>query len=44
MNRILTGKNKGITLATVYKIACGFNMTLNEFMSDIFQSEEIEVE
>ncbi len=45
MNRILTGKNKGITLATVYKIARGFNMTVDQFMNDdIFRSEDIEVE
>ncbi len=45
MNRILTGKNKGITLATIYKIARGFNMTVDEFMNDdIFRSEDIEVE
>ncbi|MCI8612139.1 MAG: helix-turn-helix domain-containing protein [Clostridia bacterium] len=45
MNRILTGKNKGITLATVYKIARGFNMTVSEFLgADIFNSEDIDVE
>lgn len=45
MNRILTSKNKGITLATVYKIARGFNMTVSEFLgADIFNSEDIDVE
>ncbi|MCI8612138.1 MAG: helix-turn-helix transcriptional regulator [Clostridia bacterium] len=45
MNRILTSKNKGITLATVYKIARGFNMTIDEFFDDdIFRSEDIDVE
>lgn len=45
MNRILTGKNKGITLATVYKLARGFNMTVSEFLSDdIFDSDDIDVE
>ena len=45
MNRILTGKNKGITLATVYKIARGFNMTVSEFFGDdMFNSEDIDVE
>ena len=29
MNRILTGKNKNITLATVYKLARGFGMTVS---------------
>ncbi len=45
MNRILNGKNKGITLATVYKIARGFNMTIDQFVNDdIFRSEDIDVE
>ena len=45
MNRILTSKNNGITLATVYKIARGFNMTIDEFFDDdIFRSEDIDVE
>lgn len=45
MNRILTGKNKGITLATVYKLARGFGMTVSEFLNaDIFNSDDIEVE
>lgn len=45
MNRIITGKNKGITLATVYKIARGFNMTVSEFLGDeMFNSEDIDVE
>ncbi len=45
MNRILTGKNQGITLATVYKIARGFDMTVSEFLGDeMFNSEDIDVE
>lgn len=45
MNRILTGKNKGITLATIYKIARGFNMTIDEFFNDdIFRSDDIDVD
>ena len=45
MNRILTGKNKGITLATVYKLARGFDMSISEFLSDdMFNSEDIELE
>lgn len=45
MNRILTGKNKSVTLATIYKLARGFNMTVSEFLSDeMFDSEDIEVE
>lgn len=45
MNRILTGKNKSVTLATVYKLAYAFDMTVSEFLSDaMFDSEDIEVE
>jgi len=45
MNRILTGKNKGITLATVYKIARGFDMSISEFLGDeMFDSPDIDVE
>lgn len=45
MDRILNSKNKGITLATVYKLARGFNMTISEFLSDeMFNSDDIEVE
>ncbi len=45
MNRIMTGKNKGITLATIYKIARGFDMTVSQFLDDeMFNSDDIEVE
>ncbi len=45
MNRILTGKNKGIMLATIYKLARAFDMTVSEFLNDdIFNSDDIEVE
>lgn len=45
MNRILNGKNKSVTLATVYKLARGFDMTVPEFLDDaLFADENIEVE
>ena len=45
MNRILSLKNKSVTLATVYKLARGFNMSVIEFLNDdIFADENIEVE
>ena len=45
MSRVLHNKNNTITLATVYKLANGFDMSLNEFLDDdIFRSEDIEVE
>ena len=41
----MTGKNKGITLATIYKIARGFDMTVSQFLDDeMFNSDDIEVE
>lgn len=45
LNRILDGKNKTVTLTTVYKLARGFDMTIYEFLDDdIFRSEELEVD
>lgn len=45
MNRILTGKNKSVTLSTVYKLARGFDMSILEFLNnELFLSEDIEVE
>ncbi len=45
MNRILTLKNKSVTLATVYKLARGFDMTVLEFLNDeLFADNNIEVE
>lgn len=45
VNRILDGKNKTVTLTTVYKLARAFNMTVFEFMDDdLFRSEELEID
>ena len=43
LDRILGGLNKTVTLATLYKLARGFNMTIFEFLDDdLFRSEELE--
>lgn len=45
MNRILTSKNRTISLSTLYKLARGFDMTVFEFMDDdLFRSEELDIE
>lgn len=45
MSRIMSGKNYSITLATVYKIARGFDMIISSFLNDkMFDSDDIEVE
>ncbi len=45
MDRILLGYNKTVTLATVYKLARGFDITIYEFLDDdIFRSEDLEIE
>lgn len=42
---IMNGRNKTVTLSTVYMIAKGFDMTIVEFLNhDIFLSEEVEFE
>lgn len=45
MSRILNFKNKSVTLATVYKLARGFDMTIIEFLDDeLFANENIDIE
>ena len=45
VNRILDGKNKTVTLTTVFKIARAFNMTAQQFLDDeIFYSEDLEID
>ena len=42
---IMNGRNKTVTLSTVYMIAKGFDMTIVEFLNhDMFLSDEIEFE
>lgn len=45
LDGILMGHNKTVTLATLYKLARGFNMTVFEFMDDdVFRSEDLEID
>lgn len=45
MQCIMNGRNKTVTLSTVYKLARGFDMTIHEFLDDdIFRSEDLEIE
>lgn len=45
MDRILNDQNKTITLATLYKLARGFDMTIFQFLDDdVFRSEELEID
>ena len=42
---IMNGRNKTVTLSTVYMIAKGFEMTIVEFLNhDVFLSDEVEFE
>ena len=45
MKWIMSGKSKTVTLATVAKIAYGFEMTLAEFLDDeLFDYSDLELE
>lgn len=45
LDGILMGHNKTVTLATMYKLARGFNMTVFEFMDDdLFRSDDLEID
>ncbi len=45
MDRILQSKNKTVTLTTIYRLARGFGMTVNEFMDhDVFRREDLELD
>lgn len=45
MQWIMSGKSKTVTLATVAKIAYGFEMTLAEFLDDeLFDYSDLELE
>ena len=45
LNGILSGKNKTVTLSTVYKLARGFEMSVFEFLDDdLFRSEDLEID
>ncbi|MCR4661239.1 MAG: helix-turn-helix transcriptional regulator [Clostridia bacterium] len=45
MDRILSGTNKTVTLTTCYKLAMGFDMSINEFFSDeVFKLTNLDIE
>ena len=45
MDRILDGRNKTVTLTTIYKLARGFDMSFFEFLDDeVFSSKELEID
>lgn len=45
MQCIMNGRNKTVTLSTVFMIAKGFDMSYDEFLDDdLFRSEELEIE
>ncbi len=45
LDRIMSGKNKTVTLTTIYKLAYGFDMTIYEFLDDdVFRSDELEID
>ena len=45
LDRILTGKNKTVTLTTIYKLAKAFNMTTTQFLDDeLFSMDKVEFE
>ncbi len=42
---IMNGRNKTVTLSTVYMVARGFDMTIVDFLNhEIFLSDEVEFE
>ncbi len=42
---IMNGRNKTVTLSTIYMLARGFDMTINEFLDDeIFLEENVDYE
>ena len=45
MNNILAGKNKTVTLTTLFRLARGFNISVEDFLDDdVFRSDELELE
>ncbi|MBQ3482692.1 MAG: helix-turn-helix transcriptional regulator [Clostridia bacterium] len=45
MDRILQGKNNTVSFTTIFRLARGFNMTVEEFMNDdIFRREDLELD
>lgn len=45
MDRILQSKNKTVTLTTLYRLARGFRMTVQEFLDDdVFRRDDLELD
>ncbi|MBQ2718382.1 MAG: helix-turn-helix transcriptional regulator [Clostridia bacterium] len=45
MQWIMSGKSKTVTLSTVMMLACGFGMTVLEFLDDeLFNYDNLEIE
>lgn len=45
MDRILQSKNKTVTLTTLYRLARGFDMTVQEFLDDdVFRRDDLELD
>lgn len=45
MDRILLSKNKTVTLTTIYRLARGFNMTIQEYLDDdVFRRDDLELD
>lgn len=45
MDRILQSKNKTVTLTTLYRLARGFHMTVQEFLDDdVFRRDDLELD
>lgn len=45
MDRILQGKNNTVSFTTIFRLARGFNMTVEEFIDDdIFRRDDLELD
>jgi transcriptional regulator with XRE-family HTH domain len=45
MDRILQGKNKTVSFTTIFRLARGFKMTVEEFIDDdLFRRDDLELD
>ena len=45
MDRILQSKNKTVSFTTIFRLARGFNMTVEEFIDDdLFRRDDLELD
>lgn len=45
LDRVMSGKNKTVTMTTIYRLARGFDMTIYEFLDDdVFRSPDLEID